>query len=351
MHPPIRMRVIILLMVAAVDALRLGRAAARALLSAQLCLNFGGLSLAASEPPQPSAVPAVAALEPSDTDNNLARAAFKDFDEKRLDAAEREFSMAIARWGELHRPRDEVVSLLKARANVLVDSKKFPDAVRDYDEALRLMSPDGEKPDGTGTAAYPEYPDTFAGRALAFEGLGQWDSALSDYNKAISLWGGGRGEGINPYVLTFRGNTLSKLGRYDESIEDYRAAADIFLAQRDIGRYSDAKANLALALYAADRRDESLKAMKDVIRRDSGYADMHVAIAADSWDTGDYIKALKEWQFTCDEISVGCDKYKDLQWVSVVRRWPPNLVAKLDAFLARKVPEKMLEGSESLKRM
>ena len=35
-----------------------------------------------------------------------------------------------------------------------------------------------------------------------------------------------------------------------------------------------------------------IQAMKDVIRKNPGYADMHVAIAADSWAQGDYISAL-----------------------------------------------------------
>lgn len=55
------------------------------------------------------------------------------------------------------------------------------------------------------TNALPEYPDTIVERGLAKEGLADWDAALSDYNKAIALWGGGRGEGVNPFVLTFRG--------------------------------------------------------------------------------------------------------------------------------------------------
>jgi hypothetical protein len=62
---------------------------------------------------------------------------------------------------------------------------------------------------------YYEYPDTFVGRALAYEGIADWNAALKDYDKAISLWGGGRSVDINPYALTFRGNTLCRLGRYD----------------------------------------------------------------------------------------------------------------------------------------
>ena len=50
---------------------------------------------------------------------------------------------------------------------------------------------------------------------------------------------------------------------------------------------------MALALYQVGRTEESVKAMNDVIRKNPGYADMHVAIAADAWSRGDYILALK----------------------------------------------------------
>jgi hypothetical protein len=54
---------------------------------------------------------------------------------------------------------------------------------------------------------------------------------------------------------------------------------------------------------------------------------------------GQYIEALKEWNFACDRIDVGCDAYKDRNWVTTVRRWPPSLVKKLDQFLTREIPE------------
>ncbi len=58
-------------------------------------------------------------MPPSDQDNQLVQMAFRDFDLKRLDASDKEFSIAIDRWKELKRPRDELVSLLKARYNQL----------------------------------------------------------------------------------------------------------------------------------------------------------------------------------------------------------------------------------------
>ena len=78
-----------------------------------------------------------------------------------------------------------------------------------------------------------------------------------------------------------------------------------------MARYSDARANYALTLYQVivihiipllfiylaadimatcmtffvqlDRQEDAVKAMNDVIRKNPGYADMHVAIAADAW--------------------------------------------------------------------
>lgn len=239
-------------------------------------------------------------IAPTDRDNQLVQMAFRDFDLKRFKESEKEFSLSITKWLELDRPRDEIVALLKARSSVRLDGKNFQGSLEDCDEAIRLMSTDGEKPDGT--AAYPEYPDSFVSRGLANEGLADWKAALVDYNKAVALWGGGRGDDVNPYTLTFRGNTLGRLNRYEEAIEDYEAASNTFNSMRDVARYSDARANMALALYQVGRTDESVKAMNDVIRKNPGYADMHVAIAADAWSRGDYILALKVHKFKYEKL-------------------------------------------------
>jgi hypothetical protein len=54
-------------------------------------------------------------ITPTDRDNQMVQMAFRDFDNKRLDDSDKEFTLAIDRWKDLHRPRDEIVSLLKAR--------------------------------------------------------------------------------------------------------------------------------------------------------------------------------------------------------------------------------------------
>lgn len=314
------------------------------------------------------------AIQPSDSDNQMVQMAFRDYDQRRFDASDKEFSMSLDKWKSLKRPRDEIVSLLKARANVRLDNKQFDSAIKDYNDAIDMMKVDGETEDGKGR--YPEYIDTFVGRALAKEGLKDWKGALADYDKAAVLWGGieassaqsgkesasqsdeflvKRFEGVNPYVLTFRGNTLAKLNEIDKALVDYRVASDVFLALKDVARYSDARANYALALYQQGAEDtgstagsysgasakeiEALKVMKDIIRKNPGYADMHVAVAADDWYRGNYIDALKEWRFACDRIDVGCEAYKDSNWVSTVRRWPASLSSRLTIFINREIPE------------
>lgn len=61
---------------------------------------------------------------------------------------------------------------------------------------------------------------------------------------------------------------------------------------------------------------------------------MRAALAALYWSSGDELKAEGEWEFACSNITVGCSKYKDEEWVRTVRRWPPVMLARLKAFLA-----------------
>ncbi|CAN0025392.1 unnamed protein product, partial [Phaeothamnion confervicola] len=199
--------------------------------------------------------------EPTEDEIRNVQTAFYYFDKKELTTAERLFSKAIDQWTRINRPVDEVASLYKARGNVRVDLKQFDTALQDYDTVIEMMKADGaELPDGT--ARYSEYPDTFVQRGLTEEGLGDWRRAVEDYTRAVDLWGGGRGDGVNPFVLTFRGNALTRVGDYDNAIGDYRAAEAIFSAQHNDERAVDARANLALALYETGKRTEAVKLMR-----------------------------------------------------------------------------------------
>ena len=64
-----------------------------------------------------------------------------------------------------------------------------------------------------------------------------------------------------------------------------------------------------------------------------------VLLAADAWAQGEKAKALSEWDYACEAITTGCQKYKSVEdggWLVEVRRWPPNLVEAQRNFLAKK---------------
>lgn len=67
-----------------------------------------GLALTTSTP---NLIP----VEPTPADNALIQSAFRDYDAKNLARSEDEFDDAIKTWESLNRPRDELVTLLKAR--------------------------------------------------------------------------------------------------------------------------------------------------------------------------------------------------------------------------------------------
>ena len=49
------------------------------------------------------ATAAKTAIQPSDTDNQLVQMAFRDFDQRRFDDSDKEFSMSIEKWRSLSR--------------------------------------------------------------------------------------------------------------------------------------------------------------------------------------------------------------------------------------------------------
>ena len=184
----------------------------------------------------------------------------------------------------------------------------------------------------------------FSGRALAYEGLAEWQAALDDYNTALQLAAAG-GESPDPYVINSRGNCYNSLGQWAAAREDYLASAEVFQRAKGFrGRGGSTTQRLDGAIYAssnaalmlAQMGDEkgALQEMSRIARRAPGSADMRVALSALYWSNGKEEEAETQWQFACDNIAVGCSKYQDVDWLRRIRRWPPVMVEKLKDFLA-----------------
>jgi tetratricopeptide (TPR) repeat protein len=176
------------------------------------------------------------------------------------------------------------------------------------------------------TAPLSPFPP--AGRGLAYEGLGEWPSALRDYNAALEL-ASGAGLPPDPYIQNSVGNCHASLGEWRRARDAYLASADGF--QRASGfRYGRsttprldgavfAASNAALMLVQLGDEAGALKEVQDVARRAPGSVDMRAALAALYWQQGREAAAEREWDFACTSITVGCRKYEDQEWLRTVR--------------------------------
>lgn len=61
--------------------------------------------------------------------------------------------------------------------------------------------------------------------------------------------------------------------------------------------------------------------------------DMRAAMAALYWAQGRDREAEDTWNFACENITTGCLKYQDEDWLGRIRRWPPRMVARMMDFV------------------
>ena len=77
-------------------------------------------------------------------------------------------------------------------------------------------------------------------------------------------------------------------------------------------------------------------------RRAPGSIDMRAAVAAMHYANGDRERAENEWSTACSAINSGilvpggpnldgCERYRDADWLRRIRRWPPVMVARMQA--------------------
>ena len=221
---------------------------------------------------------------------------------------------------------------IEGRAQVAVDAKRFDRAVADYTALI----------DAVDVARDPGAAARFrAGRALAYEGLYAWPLALADYDETLRLAAAG-GFLPDPYILNARGNVRASTDDWAGAREDYAESARLFQSSKGFKSGASTTQRLDGAVYAASNAALALAQLGDetgaiaeaeaVARRAPNSADMRAALAALYYSRGRVADAEEAWERACGR-NVGCGKYRDLDYVRRIRRWPPVMVDKLDAFL------------------
>ncbi|NRB08106.1 MAG: tetratricopeptide repeat protein [Richelia sp.] len=188
------------------------------------------------------------------------------------------------------------------RGNVRVSQNKLQAAMADYNKAIELA---------------PNETDPYLNRGTALEGLGKWDEAIADYNHVLEL------DPQDAMAYNNRGNAKTGLGQWDNAIVDYQKASEIN------PKFAFARANQALALYETGKTENAIAQMRSIVRKYPQFADIRAALTAAYWENGKPGEAESNWV-----AAYGLDsRYKDINWVKNVRRWPPSLVVALDKFL------------------
>eukprot|EP00873_Tetraselmis_striata_P024218 jgi/Tetstr1/444482/TSEL_032363.t1 len=221
------------------------------------------------------------------------------------------------------------------RGQVLVDLDRFPAAIADFNRAESMQAD-----------SYVSL-GLLSNRALAYEGLSDWEAAEKDYSTCLAL---SKELGLTgPYILNARGNARASLGRWAEAREDYTQAAEVFQRNRNLQGTTFAAANAGLVQMQLGNEADAVKEIEAVARRAPGSVDMRAALAAIYWSNGQETRAEETWRQACDMINSGqlreggsvydgCEKYKDMDWLRRIRRWPPVMVEKMSDFVGLRSP-------------
>ena len=111
---------------------------------------------------------------------------------------------------------------------------QYADAIEDCSKAIKLFKGDSH---------------TYAIRGLSNYALGQFSSALTDFENAISLWD------IYQYYF-YRGVVKTSLKQYEDAIKDFKLAVKKF----------DKESSSSLVVTLKDIEDEKYETLKEYVR-------------------------------------------------------------------------------------
>jgi tetratricopeptide (TPR) repeat protein len=213
-----------------------------------------------------------------------------------------DFAAAETQWTKAIELLPDNPAAWSNRGNAHLSQFQIPEALADFNQAVALA---------------PNLPDPYINRGIAWEALGDWSNAIADYDRAINL---------NPedaVAYNNRGNAKSGAGDWPGAVSDFKTATELAPGLAAAG------VNYALALYQIGEKQEATRLLKNLVRKYSQFADPRAALSAVLWDQGFKGEAESNWYPV-----MGLDpRYRDLEWLRTIRRWPPQAVEAIDRFL------------------
>ena len=215
------------------------------------------------------------------------------------------FNLALKEWNIYLRLFNNDAAALSNRGNVKLILGDIEGAIDDQDRAINLN---------------PDDLDPYINRGIAKEALGLWLSAKKDYLFVISK------DNKNFSALYNLANVEGSLSNWENAREFFSKAAEYNTG------FAMARSSMALADYQLGNIVESEKELKNLIRRYPNFADARASLTALNWSKGLSGQAESNW-ISVMELD---PRYSDEEWLTKVRRWPPQPTKDLMKFIALK---------------
>ncbi len=214
-----------------------------------------------------------------------------------------DFEQALPLWDQVLTLQPKDAAALSNRGNV----------------RLALGDPDGAIADQTRAMALaPDEADPHLNRGTAEEALQDWQAAAEDY-----LWILER----DPSDAAALYNLGNVRGSEDNWSEARRLFGEAFLVQPG---FAMARSSEALAAWQVGDLALAEAELRKLIRRYPMFADARAALSGLLWRRGMSGEAESHWA-----AAAGLDqRYRQLDWLREIRRWPPQPAEDLMAFLA-----------------
>ena len=176
---------------------------------------------------------------------------------------------AIKHYEQAVRLKDDYAAAHNSLANALVSQGRLPEAIEHYEQALRL------------TNEYAKVQNNLAG---ALVGLGRLPEAIEHYEQALQ---------VNPHDAKAHynlGGALLRAGKLSEAIEHYEQALrikpDFIQAHNDLGA----------ALMEQGRLTEAIEHYEQALHIKPDYADAHYNLGAALESAGQSQEAIKHYE-------------------------------------------------------
>lgn len=206
-------------------------------------------------------------------------------------------------WSQLIDLLPQTAAIWSNRGLIRTRQERYGDALADFTKAIALA---------------PTIPDPYLNRGAVSEVLQDWEAAIADYDQVLAL------DSQAAAAYNNRGNAKGGLGDWAGAIADYQQAT------RLDANFALARVNTALALYQTGDREAAVQALRGIVRKYPNFPDARAALTGMLWQNGQQGEAESHWVAV-----LGLDtRYRNLDWVRQVRRWPPTVADALAQFLA-----------------